>query len=235
MKKVSVKAKIFDTLFLAGIVVMSAYLFDSVFLRWLMELGFVMSVGELFLTAFTNRKDLKGIFPERSHFIIATNCIIATASLCVFLVIPSWKQFILFFGAVISADAGGLIFGRLFGRKHPWFSRKISPNKTYAGYIGEFIASWIVCVIVINILKINVTAADNWFIVFAPVFGTIGDLCASGAKRQLGIKDSSEVFRDMPFLGQLEWFVKSRDGFLDCFDSIASAFIYYSILIVILG
>ena len=234
MKKVPVKTKIFDTLFLAIVIVITSYVFESALLRWLMELGFVMSLGELFLTAYTKRQDLNDfphhIFPKESHYIIITNCIIAIASVCIFFVEPEPREYILFFAAVISADAGGLFFGRLFGHNHhPWFSRNLSPNKTWMGYLGEFIVSWSISALVIYIFKIPDSTFVRCFVALAPLFGACGDLCASGAKRQLCIKDSSEVFRNMPILGSLEWFIKSRDGFLDCFDSIASAFIYFTI------
>lgn len=239
MKKVPVKTKIIDTLFLSIVVVVCAIIFDSALLCWLMELGFVMSLGELFLTAYTRRDKFQetrfGIFPKRSHYILITAVNIALASICLFLFRPQPKEFILFFAAVISSDAGGLFFGKLFGKRHPWFSHKLSPNKTWAGYFGEFITCWSVCAIVILVLDIEVTPVNQLFLALAPLFGTIGDLCASGAKRQLGIKDSSEVFRDMPILGKLEWFIKSRDGFLDCFDSIASTFVYYAAIYLFLA
>lgn len=239
MQKVSIKTKIFDTLFLSVVVVISAFLLDSALLRWLMELGFVLSLGEIFLTAYVKRHSLelgpRGILPKKSHYILITTGLVTLASITIFLFVPKPEEFVLFFAAIISADAGGLFFGRFFGKRHPWFSRKLSPNKTWAGYFGEFVVCWSVCAVAILIFKIDVTPANRWFIGLAPLFGTIGDLCASGAKRQLGIKDSGEMFREIPILGKLEWFIKSRDGFLDCFDSIASAFIYYAIISQILA
>lgn len=239
MHRVSVKTKIFDTLFLSVVVVTSAFLLDSALLRWLMELGFVLALGEIFLTVYVKRNSLEpaifGILPKKSSYILATTGLITLASITIFLFVPEPEEFVLFFAAIISADAGGLFFGKFFGKRHPWFSRRLSPNKTWAGYFGEFVTCWGICAIVILVFKVDVTPANRWFIGLAPLFGTIGDLCASGAKRQLGIKDSGEIFRSMPIIGKLEWFIKSRDGFLDCFDSIASAFIYYAIISQILA
>ena len=239
MQKVSVETKIIDTLFLGIVVVISAYILNSALLRWLMELGFVLSLGEIFLTVYIKRDSLKpvifGILPKKSHYILIISFLITLASIALFLFTPKPNEFVLFFGAIISADAGGLFFGKFFGKSRPWFSRRLSPNKTWVGYFGEFATCWTVCTLIILIFGVDMTPANRWFVALAPLFGTIGDLSASGAKRQLGIKDSGEAFRDIPILGKLEWFIKSRDGFLDCFDSISTAFLYYAIISLILA
>ena len=72
------------------------------------------------------------------------------------------------------------------------------------------------------------------FILVAPIVGMCGDLLASGAKRQLGIKNSNCYTSRLPAFGFVEWFAKSRDGYLDMSDSIATNTILFTLLLAFL-
>ena len=72
------------------------------------------------------------------------------------------------------------------------------------------------------------------FILMAPTVGMCGDLLASGAKRQLGIKNSNCYTSRLPVFGFVEWFAKSRDGYLDMSDSIATNTILFTLLLAFL-
>ncbi|KAL7719275.1 Phosphatidate cytidylyltransferase [Entamoeba marina] len=101
-------------------------------------------------------------------------------------------------------------FGRLFGKHKPF--TYLSPNKSIEGYIGGFI----------TLLFIGFLAEENiFFITLMFVFGVIGDLVASGLKRQLDIKDFGSV---LPGMG----------GMFDRMDSISInvCVAYYWYLIV---
>jgi len=79
----------------------------------------------------------------------------------------------------------------LFG-KHP-MAPVISPKKSWEGFAGSALA----CVVV-GVLLVVLLLDSDWWIgvalgVIAVVMATLGDLCESVMKRDLGIKDMSQV------------------------------------------
>ena len=91
----------------------------------------------------------------------------------------------------IASDIGGYIAGVLFG-KHP-MAPVISPKKSWEGFAG----SAVFCVVVGWALVVYLLDGDWWVGVvlglIAVVMATLGDLCESVMKRDLGIKDMSQV------------------------------------------
>jgi phosphatidate cytidylyltransferase len=98
---------------------------------------------------------------------------------------------ITFIGVTIASDIGGYVAGVLFG-KHP-MAPVISPKKSWEGFAG----SLVFCVAVGLALVVYLLDADWWIGValglIAVVMATLGDLCESVIKRDLGIKDMSNV------------------------------------------
>ena len=86
---------------------------------------------------------------------------------------------------------GGYIAGVLFGR-HP-MAPVISPKKSWEGFVG----SLVFCVAAGVALVVYLLDGDWWVGValglIAVVMATLGDLCESVIKRDLGIKDMSQV------------------------------------------
>lgn len=91
----------------------------------------------------------------------------------------------------IASDIGGYIAGVLFG-KHP-MAPVISPKKSWEGFAGSMIftvaAGWALVVYLLD---------GDWWVgiclgLIAVVMATLGDLCESVMKRDLGIKDMSQV------------------------------------------
>ncbi len=91
----------------------------------------------------------------------------------------------------IASDIGGYIAGVLFG-KHP-MAPVISPKKSWEGFAGSLIftvaAGWALVVYLLD---------GDWWVglclgLIAVVMATLGDLCESVMKRDLGIKDMSQV------------------------------------------
>ncbi|MCL2543163.1 MAG: phosphatidate cytidylyltransferase [Nocardioidaceae bacterium] len=91
----------------------------------------------------------------------------------------------------IASDIGGYAAGVLFG-KHP-MAPVISPKKSWEGFTGSAIfcmaAGWALVVYLLH---------GPWWAgiclgVIAVVMATLGDLCESVVKRDLGIKDMSNV------------------------------------------
>ena len=91
----------------------------------------------------------------------------------------------------IASDIGGYVAGVLFG-KHP-MAPVISPKKSWEGFAGSLVftvaAGWALVVYLLD---------GDWWVglclgLIAVVMATLGDLCESVMKRDLGIKDMSQV------------------------------------------
>jgi phosphatidate cytidylyltransferase len=101
------------------------------------------------------------------------------------------KGIITFILVTIASDIGGYVAGVLFGR-HP-MAPVISPKKSWEGFAG----STIFCVAAGVALVVWLREGDWWVGValglIAVVMATLGDLCESVMKRDLGVKDMSHV------------------------------------------
>jgi len=101
------------------------------------------------------------------------------------------KGILTFIAVTAASDIGGFVAGVLFGR-HP-MAPIISPKKSWEGFVG----SVVFCVAVGVAMIVWVLDADWWIGVclglVAVVMATLGDLCESVIKRDLGIKDMSHV------------------------------------------
>ena len=101
-----------------------------------------------------------------------------------------WRIFVFIIITVFS-DIGGYAVGVLFG-KHP-MAPKLSPKKSWEGFAGSTFTCALVGAIVIPL-----TLDGSWWqgailgALVAPV-ATIGDLIESSLKRNLGIKDMSNI------------------------------------------
>ena len=98
---------------------------------------------------------------------------------------------ITFIAVTIASDIGGYVAGVLFG-KHP-MAPVISPKKSWEGFAGSvvfcLVAGWALVVYLLD---------GDWWVglvlgLIAVVMATLGDLCESVIKRDLGIKDMSQV------------------------------------------
>jgi phosphatidate cytidylyltransferase len=118
-----------------------------------------------------------------------------------------------FFILIWANDVGAYCFGMLLGQhgKHKFFPR-ISPKKTWEGFIGGIITA-IIAGILIAQFMFNGKNTHHWIIIaiITSVLGTFGDLVESMMKRSADVKDSGKI---MPGHG----------GILDRFDSAIFAF-----------
>lgn len=102
----------------------------------------------------------------------------------------AWRSFT-FVCVTVASDVGGYAVGVLAGR-HPMAPR-ISPKKTWEGFAGSFVGC-----IVVGIVCVTLGLQGPWWvgaivgIVTAPA-ATLGDLVESAVKRDLGIKDMSNI------------------------------------------
>ncbi len=91
----------------------------------------------------------------------------------------------------IASDIGGYVVGVLIG-KHP-MAPVISPKKSWEGFAGSAVS----CVVV-GWLTVDYLLDGDWWVgvllgLIAVVMATLGDLCESVMKRDLGIKDMSQI------------------------------------------
>lgn len=98
---------------------------------------------------------------------------------------------ITFIAITVASDTGGYVAGVLFG-KHP-MAPVISPKKSWEGFAGSVVAclasGWALVVYLLD---------GDWWVglllgLVTVVMATLGDLCESVIKRDLGIKDMSQV------------------------------------------
>lgn len=101
------------------------------------------------------------------------------------------KGIVAFILVTIASDTGGYVAGVLFG-KHP-MAPVISPKKSWEGFVG----SVLLCQVAGYVMVVHLLDGPGWVGValglIAVVMATLGDLCESVIKRDLGIKDMSNV------------------------------------------
>ncbi|WP_313408868.1 phosphatidate cytidylyltransferase [Aeromicrobium sp.] len=102
----------------------------------------------------------------------------------------TWRV-VAFILVTIASDIGGYAAGVLFG-KHP-MAPTISPKKSWEGFAGSLVA----CVAA-GILVIVYALEGPWWAglvlgVAGVCFATLGDLCESLIKRDIGIKDMGDL------------------------------------------
>ena len=133
-------------------------------------------------------KKIGQFFPWLSGFFFF-NAFFCLASLFLF---ENWINFVsIFLLVVIGMDIGAWFFGKNFGSRKLW--AKVSPKKTIEGLTGGAFTSGLI-------------GCGGWFFFFNHLsfylFGLfaflgllcqVGDLAQSKMKRQVGIKDSSEI------------------------------------------
>ncbi len=113
--------------------------------------------------------------------------------------------FFLILSITISSDIGGFVFGKVFKGKK---LTKISPKKTYSGMFGSYIVSLISTYFLFG-NYLNFTD----LILFTLIISTssqIGDLLISYLKRNINIKDTSNI-------------LPGHGGLLDRFDGLILA------------
>ena len=101
------------------------------------------------------------------------------------------RGIVTFILVTVASDTGGYVAGVLFG-KHP-MAPVISPKKSWEGLAGSLTfsaaAGWLLVVYLLD---------GDWWVgvvlgLIVGVMATLGDLCESVIKRDLGVKDMSQV------------------------------------------
>lgn len=119
----------------------------------------------------------------------------------------SW-HILLVFVFVWSCDTFAYLVGRKWGKNK--IAPNISPNKTWEGFFGGILGSFLVAWIIYQLAAPLPMNMMFLMALTASLFGFIGDLFESRIKRDLGVKDSGNM-------------LPGHGGFLDRFDSLLIA------------
>lgn len=111
------------------------------------------------------------------------------------------------FVAVWTADTAALLFGRLIGG--PKLVPVLSPNKTWAGFLGGTLAAGVAESLYVGLLGGAIVEAAA-FGIFLALFGHCGDLFESWVKRQFRAKNTGRL-------------IPGHGGMLDRIDSLLFA------------
>lgn len=159
-------------------------------------------------------------------------CMVGFSSLAVTLVCDNYLVgYIVILCALM--DIGGFVTGKTLG-KHSHkvgFLKKISPNKSWEGYIVGSICSVGLGLTFYSLMRDYLPENAFWFTFMAWAAAIFGDLYESSLKRQLGIKDSGDCIMNSrnSFLKLVEKPVRSHGGYLDRIDSFVFASVAYVI------
>jgi len=97
----------------------------------------------------------------------------------------------LLFACVWGADIFAYIFGRLIGG--PKLAPKISPKKTWAGFIGSLVGALLLCYLVL-LYADKPTGTLFWLVIISiAIISQAGDLFISVIKRKFDIKDTGKI------------------------------------------
>ncbi|MGB1077247.1 MAG: phosphatidate cytidylyltransferase [Bdellovibrionales bacterium] len=95
-----------------------------------------------------------------------------------------------------SSDSLAYVFGKSIGG--PKMSPTISPNKTWSGYVGALVATWILLILVSLVMGSDIEASFlPVYLLFSVIIGVVGqsgDLMVSALKRHVGVKDTGALF-----------------------------------------
>lgn len=110
-------------------------------------------------------------------------------------------------------DIFAFLIGKSFGKRK--LLERISPNKTFEGFLGGLIATSLASFIIFKYLAIFNPIFWLGLAILISLFGPIGDFVQSKFKRQAGVKDSGTL-------------IPGHGGIYDRLDSVifASPFIY---------
>ena len=123
---------------------------------------------------------------------------------------------------VWGADIGAYFFGRALGKRK--LAPRVSPGKSWAGLFGGLLTS--VCIAAGLAVYLQVPVSELVLLLLGAVvvvlFSVVGDLTESMFKREMGIKDSSQL-------------LPGHGGVLDRIDSLTAAVPIFALLLLLSG
>lgn len=113
----------------------------------------------------------------------------------------------LIYTIVWSTDTGAYIFGKIIGGPKLWV--RVSPNKTWAGFIGGIFLGIIASFLFTYYMGLKLTIDHPIWVIggMLSLISHVGDLIESAVKRHFGVKDFSNI-------------IPGHGGILDRIDSL---------------
>ena len=102
-----------------------------------------------------------------------------------------WKLFTTVLVVNYGMDSGAWFFGKNFGKNKLW--KTVSPNKTIEGLVGGMLTSGFLGGLCFHILYAKFSVVLFFLFCLLGLLSQLGDLMQSKLKRQVGIKDSSNL------------------------------------------
>ncbi len=175
-------------------------------------LAFLISVYEWYHLAIKTPLLIPAMIVGIMYMLISFSCFFALRE------VFSLNVVLLFIGMIWASDIGGYVTGKMVGG--PKLIQKISPNKTWSGFIGAMVFPAVFAMLWISIFKFHPEFNDNhWLILkfigltLGAVMGCVGqagDLLISFVKRQAQVKDTGAL-------------IPGHGGILDRIDSMLLA------------
>jgi phosphatidate cytidylyltransferase len=152
-----------------------------------------LAVTALAMMLWRLRRGVEGFVRDATAGVFTAVYVPFLAGFVVLLIRPEdgeWRV-LTFILVTIASDIGGYAAGVLLG-KHP-MAPVISPKKSWEGFAGSAVSC-----MVVGWLCVSYLLEGEWWVgvvlgAMAVVTATLGDLCESVIKRDLGIKDMSQV------------------------------------------
>tara|TARA_B100000989_G_scaffold269311_1_gene224632 strand:- start:1024 stop:1674 length:651 start_codon:yes stop_codon:yes gene_type:complete len=200
-----IKKRFFTSILLILILLLAIY--SQIVLTFFLALCFYQMISEFyFILSKTFKQKKLNIYLSMLFILITLSCIIIFVWTAI--VGDSNDKKLVFFLILcitISTDIGGFIFGKIFKGKK---LSKISPKKTYSGMIGSYIFSLVAAY---SLFKNYLNLTDLiFFTLIISTSSQIGDLLISYLKRNINIKDTSNI-------------LPGHGGLLDRFDGLILA------------
>lgn len=156
--------------------------------------------------------------PRKKHplFLAIFGGVYILTSLLLLIYLSHKNPFLIIFFLLIvwSADTGAYFSGRFFGG--PKLAPRISPSKTWSGFLGGTLLGVIVSFYAPDFLGINISFGVCFLLILA---SHAGDLLESMAKRYYHVKDSG-------------FLIPGHGGFLDRLDSLFLVTIFGAIFYI---
>ena len=164
-----------------------------------------------------------GLTPERRIWAVTGFGYAAAAELASVLLrrdpVQGWTALMLVLLVVWVTDIGGYFAGRGIGGPKLW--PRVSPNKTWAGAIGGFVASLAVAW-GFSAFGLGKTSALLLLGSALSIASQLGDLFESAVKRRFGVKDSSHI-------------IPGHGGLLDRLDGFVAAVVLAAVFGLLRG
>ena len=156
-------------------------------------------------------------FLRKKLFLVGTIFLVPILSMSYLMTKSDWMEYlILLFLLNFTVDTGAWFFGRNFGKRKLW--AEISPNKTIEGTVGGVITSTVVSSLFVYYVFDKLNGYIIISILIICLAAQLGDLIESKIKRQLKVKDSSQL-------------IPGHGGIYDRVDSLIFVAPFYAMMI----